>query len=179
VNKNSNCIIDEEKQTKSIEILLGCPIHLYLGNATFLFRKKKEIEGIISRVSHVLEEIKKDSMDLMPERKDSVESQSEDDAEMSVKIKGGYLMVDIRPEFAYDEGKRHRVLSNTRLITQINLNKLFLTLAPTAKMVNIDASANLEVFFLHYQDRDIETNPIHIPSESLKELGFRSIAKLG
>ena len=33
----------------------------------------------------------------MPERKSSVESISEDDAEMSIKIKGGYLMFDIRP----------------------------------------------------------------------------------
>lgn len=43
----------------------------------------------------------------------------------------------------------------------------------------IDSSANLEVFFLHHQDRNIETNPIFVSIEEVKSLGFRSIAKVG
>jgi len=83
-------------------LLLGCPIHLYLGNAAFLVRQKATIEAIVKRVTDVLDEIKANSKELMPDRKDSVESVSEDDAEISIKIKGGYLMIDLRPEYSYD-----------------------------------------------------------------------------
>jgi hypothetical protein len=33
-------------------------------------------------------------------------------------------MIDIRPDFSYDPEKKYRVLSNTRLFIQLNLNKL-------------------------------------------------------
>jgi len=32
-------------------------------------------------------------------------------------------MIDIRPDFLYDSKKNQRVLSNTRLVVQLNLNK--------------------------------------------------------
>lgn len=66
-------------------------------------RQKSVLEGIINRVTAVLEEIKKDSRDIMmPERKESIESLEAEGAEVSVKIKGGEILLDIRPEFAYD-----------------------------------------------------------------------------
>ena len=54
MKKSTNYVIDEEKQSKNIEILLTYPIHLYLGNATFLTRQKKKIEEIVRQVTGVL-----------------------------------------------------------------------------------------------------------------------------
>lgn len=71
-------------------------------------------------------------------------------------------MLDLRPEFSYDESKNERVLANTRLIVQINLNKLFVTLYPGSNQVIFDSSANTEILFLHHEDRDLETNPVFV-----------------
>jgi hypothetical protein len=61
--------------------LLGCPLYIYLGNVAYLFRQKSVLEGIAKRVSTVLEEIKRDSIEIMmPERKESIESIEEEGA---------------------------------------------------------------------------------------------------
>lgn len=64
----------------------------------------------------------------MPERKDSIESVEQEGAQISIKIKGGKILIDVRPEYAFDDDKKHRILSNTRLVVDVNLNKLFLTI---------------------------------------------------
>jgi hypothetical protein len=65
------------------------------------------------------------------------------------------------------------------MVIQVNLNKLFLIINPSSNQISFESSANFEIFFLLHKDKDIETNPIYIPFSNLKELGFRSIAKLG
>jgi len=45
-------------------------------------------------------------------------------------------MIDIRPDFAYYQNKNLRVLSNTRLVAQLNLNKLEISLCPDTKQAN-------------------------------------------
>ena len=42
-------------------------------------------------------------------------------------------MIDIRPDFAFDKQKNMRVLSNTRLVAQLNHNKLEINLSPDTK----------------------------------------------
>ena len=80
-----------------------------------------------------MNEIKRDSKEIISERKDSAESIEEEVAEIGVKIKGGLVMIDIRPDFAFDKQKNMRVLSNTRLVAQLNLNKLEINLSPDTK----------------------------------------------
>lgn len=88
-------------------------------------------------------------------------------------------MIDIRPDFAYYKDKNLRVLSNTRLIAQLNLNKLEINICPDTQQGNMELATNLELFFLHHLDKDLETNPIFVQKETLRSLGFRSIAKIG
>ena len=87
-------------------------------------------------------------------------------------------MVDLRPQYAYHEDKKQRILTNTRLIVQVTLNKLFFTICPSSSQMTFDNFADLEVYFLHHQDRDLQTNPIFVPFDQLKDIGFRSIAKI-
>lgn len=73
--KRDPSVIDEEKHSQCIDILLISPLHIYLGNAAFLARQKESLENIVKRVTEVLEDIKNDSKEMMkPDRKDSVES---------------------------------------------------------------------------------------------------------
>lgn len=86
------------------------------------------------------------------------------------------LNIDIKPDYSYNATTGQRILSNTRMFVMLEMPTLKATANPDSKQTRIDLNLNLSSYFLHYLDRDIETNPLLLDPNSLVGLGFRKIA---
>lgn len=80
--------------------------------------------------------------------------------EICLNLKDLHLNIDIKPDFEYNPLTGLRVLSNTRMFVHLHLPKVALTTNPDSKLTNIALDLNLNTYFLHYLDKDIETNPL-------------------